>query len=67
MISPPVISSHCGITASHMILFVLTLFHIFCILSLKVTVLFTAPLAQDLQIGRIVVEIISGLAMVYRE
>lgn len=34
---------HCGITASHMILFTLTLFHISCILSVKVTVLFTIP------------------------
>lgn len=49
VISPPVISPHCGISAGHMILFTFTLFHISCILSLKVTALFTTPLPLDLQ------------------
>lgn len=49
-----------------MILFTFTLFHFSCILSESDSVIYN-PLAQDLEIGRMVVEIISGLAMVYGE
>lgn len=61
MMSPPVISLHRGITDGYIILFTLTPLYIFCILSQKVTALFTS-----LGMCRwMVLKIVSSLAVAY--